>query len=666
MTDANASPLPVTGFESLVWREATVQIPVDGRNHRPELVVRGADVGLAFAGGPFGNELSSLTIEQPFAEWPPRVGAPAIHTTRDLVHYFEVVPWLGDELIFSLEEPFAVRCGHAGSRSLGINVTQRDNLGRPTGAWMGSAKPYVGANPADGVYLVGGRCDSREGPITYYLEHRSAERLDVAQQLGELPEWPELCAVLDDGSFLFALLHVPPGAKVRKGWEPSRDPSIFCEVELFRTNEGKVESCGRLRSPPKSHATAIFSAKGGGAWIMFYGGGIQAVVRVDTLGRAVGEPWHVPFGSGGCHRLARWRDGFILVMERSSVAILASDGTRTTRSASSGIGDRNTYDHFAAIASPDGCSILVARSLRGHIQLLRADFLAAALPSNKLDHRPTDVWAEDREVAARRGVQPPRAPGTPIETSQDGTPPRQSHAMDRIVSQVRLRHVLRTISGLHYGEFSQLRCSAGVGTFFDDDGSGNFVLFSWSQDGLISIGFDHDNNPEAGVDESELTPEQHFPDLPQILRPLLDDALRRVSRLATGGLWVTSGDHARFQASGEFPEDFSRFMMLPEPSILEGDDEHSWRELLGLSEPQVRLAVTLAADSAGGIRAISAEEEAILMARPSVDSEPSPRHILAAARSFSSASIEWSSSEERSRSEPAAGKVAAQIARRRG
>jgi hypothetical protein len=274
------------------------------------------------------------------------------------------------------------------------------------------------------------------------------------------------------------------------------------------------------------------------------------------------------------------------------------------------------------------------------IELLRADFSPEA---------PTvDVWADDqaatiraREAAAKRAAAP-QLPGKPVETTADGTPPPRSHAKERIVSQVRMRHLLRTISGLHFGELTRFRGDATTGTFLDDDGCGNFVLFAWNAEGLVGIGFDHDMNADAGADEADLTPEQYFPDLPAPLAGLLAESLRATRRHATGGLWVASGDAARWKEVGSFPDDWQRYTMLPQPSVFDDLGEQSWRELTSVSEAQAKLAIALATDSAAGPRVVTKEEEAILLRHPAGEKQPDPSAIAGVTRALAAVGVTWS------------------------
>jgi hypothetical protein len=651
-TSPSGLPLAVPGFASLHWREPVI-IPMEPRAVRPQLVTRTDGAGLVFCGGRSQSEITSLALDGAFTMWPPKIGAPAAHALREPYNSPpRVARWLDDKLIFLGEEPFAAGWGVPGAESLGIDVMRRNEHGqvmnRPVPK---TGRPYVGA-PEHGIYVV-----RRVGEASHVFHH-AATAPDIGVDLGAAPGAASHATVLDDGSLLFAALDRPSGApKQRHVPGGRRPPPTYYGVRLFRAHEGRFDALGDLALPPQTNLQEVIASTGG-AWLFLSGEGGTFAKRLRATGEIVGPTWEMPFAAArSILERVRWNDGFAFADMRSHVAVLASDGVHTSRTATTAPGERDVNQSLSIVAAPDGSSLLVAHQTMKGIELLRADFAPEA---------PTvDVWADDRaatirskEAAAARAAAPPRLPGRPIETTTDGTPPPRSHARERIIERARLHHMLTTIWNLHHehGEPTRFGAKDDEGAFMHHDGSGNMTFIAWSDAGLVAGGFDGDKSAPGDGDPDTKSPEQCFPDAPAALAPLVAQIIQMSRGQLTGGLWVTAGEGARYHEEGEFTDDFPRYTMTAEAALTAEGYGHPWGVDLA---PWGAIAATLADRAATGPHTVTAEEEAELLAARNDGEAPEPtrseaeaideRRLLFAARSLAAAGISWPAAEARGR-----------------
>jgi hypothetical protein len=640
-------PPPVPGFERFRWSGAPVFLPIKrSYDFRAQLVRRGGEAGivLVVVPDPLGEHIASITLDGAFSSWPPRVGELVVHRP---VQTWNRTPRLAarssDDVLVWSGEPFTFAWGRPGSTPYeGTSTVPSDGTAPERSFGPGDDALLVGRDPATDTFEL---ARSADGSIRVRRPGAGP-----SSALGELPVASHR-VVTTAGIVLGVQEHAPVQKRSRRSAEPA--PARI-ETSVFPHVRG---SGATFELPARARVADLVADHDGGAWLACWSSDGGIVYHLDANGRP-GGPVRIPYGHGpGGMAIASWREGYVRYCSRRGIALVVTDGTHMTRVEGLPGGEQDvTMDTHSLLVSDDARSILLCHRTILGIQLMRAD-LASAVPGESLP----DVWAEDRlafaAVLERRAAEAatPPLPGWAMETTSDGSVPPRLHTNERIVRQVRVRHLLSAIGSLYFGECARFRGDAREGAFSIDDGSGGHEHFAWSTHGLVGVSYHHELGGPMGEEANAEDAPTCFPDLPESLRPLLEQAIRVTSGRVSGGLWVTTGAAARWREAGSFSDHFGFYTMTPEASVRREENVQSLLEILSLDDTHAQLAIDLAAKASAGPHVLSDEEERVLLSPPSESPDAKPTHVVVTARALAAAGIIWRDAEAR---------VAEHIARR--
>jgi len=643
------TPPPVPGFERFRWVGLPVYVPVKRKyDFQAQLVRRGNEAGIVLVVIPdeqLGEHLASITLDGAFTSWPPRIGDLIVHRPVQLWNRAprlaarsteEVLVWSGD--------PFTFSWGRPGSTPY--------DAGPATEASDAAEAPRHG--PRDDVLLVGRDAATyafelvRAADRSIHVVRHGSRAGRSASELDLLPEASHR-VVTTRGTILGVKEHIAPRLR-RSGRRGATVAPVATRIEtsVFPNAKG---SGAMFELPGQARVADLVADHDGGAWLACWNSDGSVVYHLDANGGARG-PLRLPYAGSCAVAITSWRDGYVLYAHRRGIALVVSDGMNMTRveGLPGGEGDI-TLEVHSLLVSPDARSILLCHRTSHGIQIMRAD-LAPGLPGESLP----DVWAEDRlayaavleKRAAAAGA--PRLPGWPLETTNDGSVPPRLHTKARIVRQARLRYLVSTFSSLWSGEgfeATRFRGDDRAGAFVHDDGSGGLECFVWSDDGLVATSYDCDLGGPMGEPANADNAPLCFPDLPDALRPLLEQAIRTTDGRVSGGLWVTTGADARWHEEGSFGDDFSFYVKTPEDSLVRAEQEEEEEKETVLEAARVPTLIALADKSSAGPHVLTEDQERVLLTSPRAPFDASPKNVAGTIRALAAVGITWRDAEAR-------------------
>lgn len=209
---------------------------------------------------------------------------------------------------------------------------------------------------------------------------------------------------------------------------------------------------------------------------------------------------------------------------------------------------------------------------------------------------------------------------------------------DRFVAQVRLRHIIETLTCISRGYSSTTYEGDATQGFFAYNGNTSHHRVLWNAEALVALVFHSKFATEAftGIDQVE-----HFDGVPQDLADLCSEIVTRPHAESTGALWVMGehclNRHPPFDYWGGMSELNGYTLSLHDALFSTASTDVNWTSML--SDEQVQLVMSLATSEPG--RVLTLEEEAILLRTKREPRMLHPRTIVGVADALMQLGIAW-------------------------